>query len=156
MNVTATLIGQMITFAVLVWFIKAVLWEPMTQMLADRQKKIADGLAAAERGKKEQELAEAKAKELLKEAKEQASEIIAQAQKRGTEIIEEAKDTAKAEADRLKTAASAEIEADVNRAKEELRGQVVSIAVSGAERVLKREIDEKAHASALDDLVAQI
>lgn len=156
MNVTATLIGQMITFAVLVWFVKAVLWEPMTQMMADRQKKIADGLAAAEKGKKEQELAEAKAKQLLKEAKEQASDIIAQAQKRSTEIIEEAKDAAKSEAERLQAAAQAEIAADVNRAKEELRAQVVNITVAGAGRVLKREVDEKAHAEALDDLVAQI
>jgi F-type H+-transporting ATPase subunit b len=146
----------MITFAVLVWFINRFLWGPLTQMMEDRKKRIADGLAAAERGKHEQELAEKRATEVIHEAKEKAAEIIAQAQKRGNEIVEEAKEQARAEGDRLKAAAEAEIEQEVNRAKEHLRGQVVTLAVAGAGKVLKREIDEKANDDLLKDLVAQI
>lgn len=156
MNVTATLIGQIVTFAVLVWFINRFLWGPMTQMMEDRKKRIADGLAAAERGKHEQELAEKRAAEVIHEAKEQAAQIIAQAQKRAGEIVEEAKDNARAEGDRLIAAANAEIEQEVHRAKEHLRGQVVSISIAGASKVLGKEIDDKAHDALLKDLVAQI
>jgi len=155
-NVTATLIGQMLTFAVLVWFINRFLWEPMTQMMEDRKKRIADGLAAAERGKHEQQLAEQRAKEVLQEAKQQAAEIIAQAQKRAAEIVDEAKEQARSEGERLKTAAQAEIEQEINRAKEQLRGQVVSLAVAGASKVLRKEIDAKAHDELIQDLVAQL
>lgn len=156
MNVTATLFGQMLTFAVLVWFIMKFLWDPMTKMMEDRKKRIADGLAAAERGKHEQELAEKRAAEVIHEAKDEAAQIVAQAQKRASEIVEEAKNNARAEGDRLIAAANAEIEQEVNRAKEHLRGQVVSIAVSGAGKVLNKEIDAKAHDALLKDLVAQI
>ncbi len=156
MNITATLIGQMLTFAVLVWFVQRYLWGPLTTALADRQKKIADGLAAAERGEHEQELARKRAAEKIAEAKQQAAEIIAQAQKRASEIVEEAKENARAEGERLLAAANAEIEQEANRAREQLRGQVVSLAVAGAERVLKKEVDAKAHQKLLADLVAQI
>ncbi len=156
MNVTATLIGQMLTFAVLVWFINRYLWDPMTRMMEDRRKRIADGLAAAERGKHEQELAERRAKEHIHEAKEKAAEIIAQAQRRANEMIEEAKEAARAEGERIKASANAEIDQEVNRAKQALRGQVVSLSVAGASRVLRREIDDKAHEELLKDLVAQI
>ena len=156
MNVTATLIGQMITFGVLVWFINRFLWEPMTRMMEDRKKRIADGLAAAERGRHEQEMAESKAKDTLKEAKQQAAEIISQAQKRATEIVDEAKGDARKEGARLLEAARAEIDQEVNRAKEQLRSEVAKLAVSGAEKVIAREIDAKAHAALLDELVAQI
>lgn len=156
MNVTATLIGQMLTFAVLVWFVNRFLWGPLTQMMEDRKKRIADGLAAAERGKHEQELAEKRAAEVIHEAKEQAAGIIAQAQKRSTEIVEEAKDNARAESERIITAAHAEIDQEVNRAKEQLREQVAGLAVAGASRVLKREVDTSAHQQMLEDLVAEI
>ena len=156
MSITATLIGQIITFAILVWFIGKYLWGPMTQMMDDRKKRIADGLAAAERGKHEQELAEQKAKEYLKEAKEQAAEILAQAQKRSAEIIEEAKIDAKAEGERLITAANAEIEQEINRAREVLRAQVVDITVAAAGKILNKEIDSKAHGTLLKDVVGQI
>lgn len=156
MNITATLFGQMITFAVLVWFINRYLWGPMTQMMDDRKNRIADGLAAAERGKHEQELAEKRAAELLKEAKQQAAEIIAQAQKRSNEIVDESKDAARIEGDRLITAANAEIDQEINRAKEQLRSQVVSLAVGGASKVLGREIDAKAHDDLLKELAAQL
>jgi len=155
-NITATLIGQILTFAVLVWFIQRYLWEPLTTALADRQKKIADGLAAAERGEHEQELARKRAAEKIGEAKQQAAEIVAQAQKRASEIVEEAKDNARSEGERLLAAANAEIEQEANRAREQLRGQVVSLAVAGAERVLEKEVDPKAHQKLLADLVAQI
>lgn len=156
MNVTATLIGQMMTFAVLVWFVNRYLWGPMTQMMEDRKTRIAEGLAAAERGQHEQELAERRAVEVIHEAKQQAAEIIAQAQKRGSEIVEEAKETARTEGQRIITAANAEIDQEVNRAREHLRGQVVSLSVAGAGKVLRREIDAKAHDDLLQDLVAQL
>lgn len=156
MNINATLIGQFITFIIFVWFTMKYVWPPIMNALEERKKKIADGLAAAERGKHEQELAEQRAKEVIGEAKQEASNIIAQAQKRANEIVEEAKETARSEGERIITAANAEIEQEVNRAKETLRGQVVSIAVAGAGKVLKREMDEKAHDDLLKDLVSQI
>jgi len=155
-NVTATLFGQIIVFALLIWFINRFLWGPLTGVMEARKKRIADGLAAAERGKHEQELAEQRAAEVLHEAKGRASEIINQAQKRANEIVEEAKDNARAEAERLVAAANAEIEQETNRAREELRGQVVELAVAGASKVLKREVDAKAHDELLKDLVAQM
>lgn len=156
MNITATLIGQMIVFTILILFIKAVLWEPMLTALEDRKKRIADGLAAAEKGQQEQALAEQKAAESLSKAKENGAEIIAQAQKRAKEIIEEAKNSAIEEANRVKEAATAEIEQESARAREELRATVGAIAVAGAEKILSREIDAAAHEKALDELAAQI
>jgi F-type H+-transporting ATPase subunit b len=155
-EINITLLGQMITFGLLVWFTMKKVWPPLLNAMQERQKRIADGLAAAERGKKEQELAESKIQDQLREAKQQAADIIAQAQKRGNEIVEEAKEAARSEGDRIKAAAGAEIEQEVNRAKEKLRAQVATIAVEGAERILKKEIDPKAHSQVLDDLVAQI
>ncbi len=156
MNINATLIGQSIAFFVFVWFVMKYVWPPLMHALETRKKTIADGLAAAEKGKHEQELAEKAAEKHIKEAKDQAAEIVAQAQKRATEIVEEAKDGAKEEADRIKAAATAEIDQEVNRAKEHLRQQVAGITIAGAEKVLKREIDEKAHSDIVDDLIAQI
>jgi F-type H+-transporting ATPase subunit b len=156
MNVTATLIGQMIAFGILIWFVNRYLWGPLTSLMEERKKRIADGLAAAERGKHTQELAEKDAKETLHQAKEKAAEIIAQAQKRAHEIIEEAKETAHAEGERLKIAANAGIQQEMNRAREGLRGQVVSLAIAGASKILKRELDEKANEALVKELVAQI
>jgi len=156
MNINLTLIGQSITFAIFVWFCYAYVWPPLVNALADRQKRIAEGLAAAERGQHEQELAEKKAAEHLKEAKGQASEIISHAQKRASEIVDEAKDDARVEADRIKTGADAEIKQEVNRAREHLRQEVVVLAVAGAEKILKREVDADAHGATLKDLAAQL
>jgi len=156
MNINATLIGQAISFIFFVWFCMKFVWPPIMSALEERKKKIADGLAAAERGKHEQELAEQRATEVISEAKQEASNIIAQAQKRASEIVEEAKETARTEGERIVNAANAEIEQEVNRAKEHLRGQVVSIAVAGAGKVLNRELDDKAHDDLLKDLVSQI
>lgn len=156
MNVTATLIGQIIAFAVLVWFVKAFLWEPMLNMMEERKRRIADGLAAAERGQREREEADQQVKKRLDEAKQQASDIIHQAQRRAAEMIEEAKSEAREEGERIKAAAQSDIDQEINRAKENLRKQVATIAIAGAEQVLKKEIDAKAHSAALDDLAAQI
>ena len=156
MNINATLIGQSISFFLFVWFCMKFVWPPIMAALNERKKSIADGLAAAERGRQEHELAERHAKDVIREAKNEAANIITQAQKRASEIVEESKSEAKAEGERLITAAGSEIEQEMNRAKEALRGQVVSIAVAGAARVLKQEIDEKAHSELLEDLVAQI
>ena len=156
MDIKLTLIGQTIAMIVFVWFCMKFIWPPVIGALEARRKEIADGLAAAERGQHEQELAEKRAAEHIKEAKGQASEIITQAQKRAGEIVEEAKGDAKTEADRIVTGANAEIEQEINRAREHLRKEVVSLAIAGAEKVLKREVDKDAHASTLNDLAAQL
>ena len=156
MNITVTLFAQMIAFGLLIWFVNKVMWGPLSGIMEARQKRIADGLAAAEKGKHEEELAKKKAIEVLKEAKDQASEVVAQGQKRASEIVEEAKETARTEGERIVTAANAEIEREINQAKEALRAQVASIAVAGAEKVLKREIDAKSHDALLNDLAAEI
>ncbi|WJW75494.1 F0F1 ATP synthase subunit B [Thiohalobacter sp. IOR34] len=156
MNINATLIGQSIAFFLFVWFCMKFVWPPLIQALEERKKRIADGLAAAERGKREQQLAEERAKELLHDVKQQAQEIINRAEKRATEIVEEAKNDARSEGERLLAAARAEIDKEVNRVKEDLRAQVVSIALAGAEKVLEREVDEAAHSELLDKLAAEI
>ncbi len=156
MNFNATLIGQTITFIVFVWFCMKFVWPPIMNALAERKKKIADGLAAAERGLHEKVLAEERAREILREAKEQAGEIIHRADKRAAEIVDEAKVDARAEGDRLKTAAAAEIDQQLNRVREQLRGQVVSIALAGAGKVLEREVDEATHGELLNRLAADI
>ncbi len=156
MNISVTLFAQIIAFVLLIWFVNRVLWGPASKMLEDRQKRISDGLAAGEKGKHELELAEKRAKEILQEAKGRAGEIIAQAEKRGNEMVEEAKDGARAEAERITSAASAEIEREVNRAKEGLRAQVAGVAIAGASKILRREVDAKAHDDLVKDLVSQI
>ncbi len=156
MNITVSLFGQVIAFVLLIWFVNRVLWDPVSKMLEDRQKRIADGLAAGEKGKHELERAKKLAKETLHEAKTKAGEIIAQAEKRASEIVEEAKQDARTEGDRLLAAANSEIDREVNRARETLRGQVADITVAGAKRILKREIDAKAHEDLLKELVTQI
>lgn len=156
MSINATLLIQIIAFIVLIWFVNKVLWGPLSKLMEDRQKKIADGLSAAEKGKHELELAEQKAKDVLKEAKAQAQNVLSQAEKRGSEIVEDAKVKATEEADRIKATAQAEIEQEVSRAREELRKEVATIAVSGAEKILAKEIDAATHNDMLEALVKQI
>ncbi len=156
MNFNATLIGQMITFAVFVWFCMKYIWPHLIQAMEERNKRISEGLAAAQQGQKDLEEAKAKVSDNLNEAKQQAQEIINQAQKRANEIVDEAKDAAREEADKIKASASADIDQQVNAAREELRKEVSSIALAGASQILQREVDAKAHAKVLDDLVAQI
>ncbi len=156
MNVTATLFGQMLTFAILVWFIKAVLWEPMLKMLDERKKRIADGLAAAESGHREQQKGEERAKEIIQDAKTQAAEIIGNAQTRAGEIVEEAKGDARKEGERLLVSARAQMDQEVNQAKEGLRKQVVALAIEGAEKVLMHEVNAAEHNKALEKLAAKL
>ena len=156
MNINLTLIGQTIAFALFVIFCMKFVWPPIMAMLDERKKKIADGLAEAERGMQQQERAEQEAEKQLAEAKQQASDILGQAQKRANEIVEGAKSVAVEEGNRIKEAAHAEVEKEVNRAKEQLRSQVSTIAVAGAERILKKEINASSHQDILDDLAAQI
>jgi F-type H+-transporting ATPase subunit b len=156
MNINATLLGQAIMFALFAWFCMKFIWPPLTGALDARKKQIADGLAAAERGKLDMELASRRATEMLREAKEKAAEIIANGDKRASEIIEEAKAQAKVEGERILAGAKAEIEQEMFRAKEELRTQVSAIALAGAGKILSREIDAKAHNDLLEKLVAEI
>ncbi len=156
MNINATLIGQAIAFLIFIGFCMKYVWPPIIEALDERKKKIADGLAAAERGRHEQELAEKRAQQVIHEAKEQANEIISQAQRRGNEIVDESKDNARVEGDRILTSAKAEIAQEANRAKDELRSQVGAVAIAGAAKIISREIDDKAHTDLLDELVGQI
>ena len=156
MNINATLLGQTIMFIMFVWFCMKFVWPPIMNALEARKKQIADGLAAGERGKHELELAAKRFTQVLQEAKQDASEILAQAEKRATQIVEEAKETARQEGDRLLAGAKAEIGQEVFRAKEELRQQVADLAVAGAEKILRREIDAKAHAELLASIKTEL
>jgi F-type H+-transporting ATPase subunit b len=156
MNINLTLIGQTIAFAVFVWFCMKYIWPPIMNALEARKKEIADGLAAAEKGRKAEDRGTEKAGEIVKDAKSQAQEILGNAEKRRNEIIEEAKSDAKTEGERIMASARAEIEQEINRAREELRGQVAALVVSGAGRILDKEVDAKAHGKLIDDLVAQL
>ena len=155
MNFNATLLGQTIMFILFVWFCMKFVWPPIMQVLTARKKSIADGLAAGERGKHELELASRRATD-MHEAKQKAADVIAQAEKRAAQIVEEAKGHAKEEGDRLVAGAKAEIEQEVNRAKESLRQQVADLAVAGAEKILRREIDAKAHAELLASIKSEL
>ena len=156
MNLNLTLIVQMLFFAVFVWFSKKYVWAPLMGALEERRTQIADGLAAAEKGQEAQGIAELEAADLIKQAKTQASEIIANAEKRGNAVVEEAKDTATSEKDRIVASAQADVEQEVHSAREALRGQVSSIAIAAASKVVGKEIDENAHADLINDLVQQM
>ncbi|PTR00191.1 F-type H+-transporting ATPase subunit b [Nitrosomonas nitrosa] len=152
MNINFTLISQAVAFSVFIWFTVKFVWPPLLRAIEERQKQIADGLAAGERGKKELELASHRSSEVLKEAKQRATEIITQAEKRAAEIVEEAKENAKIEGDRILVGAKAEIDHEVFAAKEALRRQIADLALAGATKILRREVDAKVHA----DLLASI
>ena len=156
MNINMTLIGQLIAFAVFVWFCKAYVWPPIMNALEERKAKIAEGLAAAERGKHEQQLGEKRAKDILKEAKQQAAGILAQAEKRASEIEDEGKEKGRAEGQRMVTAAKAEIERETNRVREELRGNVVQLAMESVEKILEREVNADVHADFLAKQAARL
>lgn len=156
MNITMTLFGQMIVFTILIWFIKSYLWEPILTTMEDRKARIADGLAASQKGAEDMARAEAKAADILKEAKVQAAAIIEQAKTRESQIVEEAKTKALVEAERVKEGAEAELQQEVNRAREGLRTQVAELVLAGASKIVAKEIDTKTHKKVLADLVAQI
>jgi len=156
MNPNITLLGQMITFAILIWFTVKFIWPPLMKAIEERQQKIAEGLAAADNAQRSLAQADAKVAEELKAARAKANEIIDQAHQRANALIDAAKADAIAEGERQKALAVAEIEAAANRAKEDLRKQVSLLAVTGAEKLLKREIDASAHKALLDELAAEI
>ncbi|HEX5754978.1 MAG TPA: F0F1 ATP synthase subunit B [Arenimonas sp.] len=156
MNINATLFAQALAFAGLIWIIATKIWPPLLAAIEERQQKIAEGLAAADRSKKDLAQAEEKVAEVLREARGKANEIIAQAEARRNQIIDQAKDEAQVEAQRIRLQADAEIDAAAFRAKEELRRQVGALAVAGAEKLILREIDGNAHKALLDELAAQI
>lgn len=154
MNINLTLIGQSVTFLVFVWFCKAYVWTAIRSAMDEREAQIADGLEAADRAGKDLELAQEKATQTLREAKQEAAGIIDAANKRASQLVEEAKDTAREEGERLKVAAQAEIEQEANRAKEQLRGQVAALVMTGAEKVLESSIDEAKHKELVEKLAA--
>lgn len=156
MNFNLTLIAQAITFAVLVLVIVKFVWPPLLEAIETRQKEIADGLAAAQEGRSALDVAAKKSETTLNEAKQKASEIVGQAEKRATQIIEEAKGAAKVEGERIIAGAKAEIDQEVNRAKEGLRAQVSVLAIAGAEKILRKEIDSKTHTDMLSKLAAEL
>lgn len=156
MNINLTLFGQSITFAVFLWFCMKFVWPPIINALNERKTKIADGLAAAEKGQQAEEEARKTVEVELQQAKEQAKEIISQAQRRADEIVEESKGDARVEGERIVTAARSEIDQERNQAREQLRSEVVSIALAGAEQVLMREVDASAHSEALEKLAANL
>ena len=156
MNINLTLIAQLVSFAVFVWFTMKYVWPPLVKAMDERKAKIADGLAAAERGAHEQELARERAKEVLHEAKTQAAEIKANAEKQAAMIVEEAKSKAKEEGSRQLAAAQAEIEQEANKAREHLRAKVAELAVAGAEKILRKEIDAEAHKDIVEAVANQI
>jgi F-type H+-transporting ATPase subunit b len=155
-NITATIIGQVVWFGLFVWFVMKIVWPALDRMIETRQKTIADGLAAAEKGKQALELSSKQAESELAAARERVGELIASAETRDSQMLEEAKAAARAEADRIVAAAQADIEQQIARAKEMLREQVSALAVAGAEKILRREVDMKAHAELLVQLKREI
>ena len=156
MNINLTLFGQMVTFAIFVWFCMKFVWPVIFLAMEERQQKISEGLDAADQAARDLEVAQSKATDQMKEAKIKAASIVDQANKRASQIVDEAKQQAVAEGDRLKVAAEAEIEQEVNRAKEELRASVAGLALAGAEKVLEASIDDKANRALVDDLASQL
>ncbi len=156
MNINLTLIGQMIAFVCFVVFCMKYVWPPLLAAMQEREKKIADGLAAADRANHDLELAQQKVVERLSEAKVEAAGIVDSANKRANQIVEEAKTAAQVEADRVKASAMAEIEQETNRAREQLRSQVAALSLAGAEKVLGKSIDREAHSELVEQLAAEL
>jgi F-type H+-transporting ATPase subunit b len=156
MNINLTLIGQAISFAIFVWFCVKYVWPPVLKALEERETRIADGLAAAEKGRRDLEIAEQRVEEILQEGRDKAQEFIVQSQKRADEIVEQAKQAAVEEGNRLLAAARGRIDQERNEARESLRNEVAVLALAGAEQVVMREIDADAHREVLDKLSAEI
>jgi len=156
MNINATLIGQMLVFVILIWFTVKFIWPPLIKAVEDRQKKIADGLAAAERGQKELQQSHGAAETIVHEAREKALKIVDQANRRSNEIVEEARATAITEGQRLVGDARQEVQLEQARARDALRKDVAALAVAGASKLLEREIDPKAHADLIEKLAREI
>lgn len=156
MNINLTLFAQALTFAAFIWFTVRFIWPHLLRAIESRQKDIADGLAAGEQGRRSLEISTRQADEAIQQARGRSAEILSQAEKRAAQMIEEAKLAAREEGAREKTAAKAEIAQEVTRAREQLRGQVAALAVAGAEKILRREVDAKAHAELLEGIKRQL
>jgi F-type H+-transporting ATPase subunit b len=156
MNINFTLFSQAMAFAILIWFTVRFVWPPLMRAIENRQKTIAEGLAAGERGKRDLELASQRSGDVIREAKQQAADILAQAERRRAEMIEEAKATAREEGGRILAGARADVEQEVFRAREELRQRVADLALTGATKILRREVDAKTHADLLTSLKAEL
>lgn len=156
MEFNATLIGEIIAFALLIWFCVHFIWPYLNKAINDRQQKIADGLAEAERARAELKEADSKVADEIKQARQRASEIIEQAQQQGSQIVDDARSEAVTEADRQKAAAREEISQMTEQAREMLREQVGTLAIQGAEKIVQREIDPGTHKALLDELAAEI
>jgi F-type H+-transporting ATPase subunit b len=155
-NLNATFIGQMVAFVIFIYLTHRFVWPPIVAAMAERTKRIADGLQAADKAEKDLELAKHKVVEQLTSAKKEAAIIIDQANKRAIEIVEEAKEKARLEGDRLKVSAQAEIDQATSRAREELRAKVVTLALAGAEKILESSIDQNAHTELVNKLAAEL
>lgn len=156
MNINATLLAQAVVFALFIWFTAKFVWPHLIRAIEARQKTIADGLAAADQGRRSLEQSTRQAEDAVAQARSRAAEIVAQAEKRAVQVVDEARNAAKEEGNREKAAAKAEIAQAMSRAREQLRDQVASLAVAGAEKILRREVDAKAHAELLDSIKRQI
>ena len=156
MEINATLIGQLITFALLVWFTMKYVWPPITNAMHEREIKIAAGLEAAERAKRELEAAEHKALGIIREAKQEATHIVENAHKRSTQLVDEAKENARQEGVRIIERAQDEITREVAQTKEALRKQLATLAIAGAEKIIQRNLDGAAHTDLLDKFAAEI
>jgi F-type H+-transporting ATPase subunit b len=156
MNITATLFAQAAVFALFIAFTVKFIWPYMLRAIEARQKPIADGLAAAEQGRRSLETSTRQAEDSLAQARGRVAEILSQAEKRAAQLIDEARNAAKEEGGREMAAAKAEIAQELTRAREQLRDQVASLAVAGAEKILRREVDSKAHADLLDSIKRQL
>lgn len=156
MDINATILGQFITFAILVWFTMKYVWPPITKAMHDREKKIAAGLEAADRSKRELELAEHKVLSIIRDAKQQATQIIEQANLHSAKLVEEAKTHAKQESNRIVEMAQGEIDREVMQAKEVLKAQLATLAISGAEKIIQRNLDPSVHRDLLNELAAEI
>lgn len=156
MDINATIIGQFITFAILVWFTMKYVWPPITKAMHDREKKIASGLEAAERSKRELEMAEHKCTAMIREAKQQASQIIEQANLHSAQLVEEAKTQAKQEGQRIIDMAQGDIELKVTQAREALKAQLATLAIAGAEKIIQRNLDSNNQNDLLNQLAAEI
>ncbi len=156
MNINLTLLMQAVAFFAFILFTAKFVWPPLMRAIETRQKEIADGLAAGEEGRHNLVNAEKRIAEMLNEAKARATEIVAQGEKLKSDAVDQARTDAEAEANRILAAAKSEIEQEVYRAKEALRGQVAELAVAGASRILRREVDAKAHADLLAEIEKQL
>jgi F-type H+-transporting ATPase subunit b len=156
MNITATLFGQMITFVIFVWFIKAYLWEPLTQAMEDRTNKISEGLASAELGEKKIEEANIEYNKIIDDAKQKASDVIAMAQQQSGLMIDDAKATSKKEADKIISLSNQQLAQDINIAKEQLKNDISRIAIECAEKIIKAEINEEKHKAIFDDALKEL